>query len=151
MTWAIVFWVVILPRWQKAQPLARKYAAPPTRTAYTNEVAFWQGVGAIRLPSELGGLSASWPLARLLAYDDRVGLEPTLRLMSFIPSLSLEWAALERIETVGQRGVRLRIKDPATALLVFALTNRDGLLDIAEQRGVTVDRSRRRHPWWSVG
>jgi hypothetical protein len=71
--------------------------------------------------------------------------------MSFIPSLSLEWAALERIETVGQRGVRLRIKDPATALLVFALTNRDGLLDIAEQRGVRVDRSRRRHPWWSVG
>jgi len=135
LTWAIVFWVVILPRWQKAQPLAGKYAAPPTRTAY-NKVAFWQGVGAIRLPSELGGLSARWPLARLLAYDDRVGLEPTLRLMSFIPSLSLGWAALERIETVGQRGVRLQIKDPAAALLVFALTNRDGLLDIAENVGL---------------
>src|SRR6266852_8992439 len=52
LTWAIVFWVVILPRWQKAQPLARKYAAPPTRTADINEVAFWQRVGAIRLPSE---------------------------------------------------------------------------------------------------
>lgn len=151
MTWAVVAWVVILPRWQKAQPLARKYAALPARAADLNAAALWQGVGAIRLPSQLGGLSASWPLVRLLAYDDRVRLEPTLKWMGFIPSLTLEWAALERIETVGQRGIRLRIKDPATALLVFALTNRDGLLDIAVQRGIAVDRSRRRHPWFSVG
>lgn len=84
----------------------------------------------------LGGLSAGWPFARLLAYDDGVRLEPTLKWMSFIPSLSLEWAAFERIETVGRRGIRVRIKDPATALLFFALADRDRLLDLAEQRGV---------------
>ena len=151
MTWVVIAWVVILPRWQKAQPLARKFAALPTRAAHITAPPLWQGVAAIRLPSELGGLNASWPLARLLAYDDGVRLEPTLKWMSFIPTLSLEWPTLERLESVGPRGIRLRIKDPAAALLVFALTNRDGLLSIAEQRGAAVDRSHRRHPWFSVG
>ena len=151
MTWVVIAWVVILPRWQNALPLARKFASLPTRPPDFTAAPLWQGVGAIRLPSELGGLNASWPLARLLAYDDGVRLEPTLKWMSFLPSLSVEWAALERIESVGRRGIRLRIKDPAAALLIFALTNRDGLLDIAEQRGAAVDRSHRRHPWFSVG
>ena len=151
MTWVIVFWVVILPRWQKAQPLARKYEAWPARSAEVEAAPLWQAVGGIRLPSGLGGFNAGRPFARLLAYDDGVRLEPTLKWMSFIPSLRLEWAALERIETVGRRGIRVRIKDPAAALLLFALTDRDGLLDIAEQRGVAVDRSRRRNPWFVVG
>jgi hypothetical protein len=44
MTWAVVAWMVILPRWQKAQPLARKFATLPTRTADVNAAALWQGV-----------------------------------------------------------------------------------------------------------
>jgi len=151
MTWVVLFWVVILPRWLRAQPLARKYEARPDRSADVAAAPLWQAVGGIRLPSGLGGLNAGRPFARLLAYDYGVRLEPTLKWMSVIPSLSLEWAALERIEAVGRRGIRVRIKDPATALLFFALADRDRLLDIAEQRGVAVDRSRRRNPWFVVG
>jgi hypothetical protein len=151
MTWVVLFWVVILPRWLRAQPLARKYEARPARSADVAAAPLWQAVGGIRLPSGLGGLNAGRPFARLLAYDDGVRLEPTLKWMSVIPSLSLEWAALERIEAVGRRGIRVRIKDPATALLFFALADRDRLLDIVEQRGVAVDRSRRRNPWFVVG
>jgi len=151
MAWVVVGWVVILPGWQKASPLARKYEARPPRSADLHVVPLWVSVVGIRLPSGLAGLNVSRPFARLLAYDDGVRLEPTLKWMGFIPSLSIGWPALERIETVGRRGIRVRIKDPVTALLVFALTDRDGLLDIAERSGVAVDRSRRRNPWFVVG
>jgi hypothetical protein len=151
MTWVILAWVVILPRWQRARPLARRFARASAGPADAEATALWQGIGAIRFPVELGGLNASWPLARVVASANGVHLGPTATWMRFIPSLSLEWADLERIEAVGHRGVRLRIKEPNTAVLVFALGNRSGLMDLAEQHGVAVDRSRRRHPWLNVG
>jgi hypothetical protein len=52
---------------------------------------------------------------------------------------------------VGRRGLRVRIKDPATAIMFYALTDRDRLLDVAEQHRVVVDRSHRRSPWFVVG
>lgn len=149
--WVVVGWVVILPRWQKASPLARKYEARPARSADLCVAPLWESVVGIRLPSGLAGLNMGRPFARLLAYDNAVRLEPTLRWMGFIPSLSIEWPAVERIETVGRRGLRIRIKDPATAIMFYALTDRDRLLDAAEQRGVAVDRSRPRNPWFVVG
>lgn len=149
--WVVFGWVVILPGWQKSSPLARKYEARPARSADLHVAPLWQSVVGIRLPSGLAGLNMGRPFARLLAYDDGVRLEPTLKWMGFIPSLSIEWPALERIETVGRQGIRVRLKNPATAILFYALTDRDRLLDVAEQHGVVVDRSRRRNPWFVVG
>lgn len=151
MAWVVVGWVVILPRWQKASPLAMKYEARPARSADLSAAPLWESVVGIRLPSGSAGLNIGRPFARLLAYDDGVRLEPTLKWMGFIPSLSIGWPALEQIETVGRRGLRIRIKDPATAIMFYALTDRDKLLDAAEQHGVAVDRSRRRNPWFVVG
>ena len=151
MAWVVVGWVVILPGWQRASPLARKYEARPARSADLSVAPVWQSVVGIRLPSGLAGLNMRRPFARLLAYDDALRLEPTLKWMGFIPSLSIEWPSLERIETVGRRGIRVRIKDPATAIMFYALTDRDRLLDVADQQGVVVDRSRRRSPWFVVG
>ena len=149
MAWVVVGWLIILPRWQKAQPLAKKFASAPGGPVPAAEL--WEGTAAVRFPSGLGGLNASTPLVRLIADANGVHLGPTLKWMSFIPSLSLPWAALERIEAVGNKGVRLRIKDPTAAVLVLRLHDRDGLLNVGEQQGVAVDRSHRPYPWFTVG
>ena len=148
LAWALLVWLVLLPSWQKGQPFAQKFKprVDPSRPSS----ALWTSVGGVRLPLDLGGLSASWPLARFSVDVSGISVTSSTGL-PFIPPLHFAWTDVSRIEAVSHRAFRVRLKSPDAAILAFAVNDRDRVLDVADANGVEVERRPQPSNWWSPG
>jgi hypothetical protein len=148
IAWALLVWLVFLPSWQKRQPLAQTFK--PQVDQITIPPALWTSVGGVRLPMDLGGLNASWPLARFTVDTSGIGISSSLGL-PIVPSLRFAWTDLSRIEAVSHRAFRIRLKSARASILAFAVSNRDRVLDAAQASGVEVERTPQPSNWWSPG
>jgi len=148
LAWALLVWLVFLPSWQNWQPLAQKFK--PRVDLSDLPLALWTSVGGVRLPLDLGGLNASWPLARFSVDVTGISVSSSTGL-PFVPPLHFAWTDVSRIEAVSRRAFRIRLKSLVAAILAFALNNRDRVLDVADPNGVEVERSPQPSNWWSPG
>jgi hypothetical protein len=109
LAWALLVWLVLLPSWQNGQPLAQKFK--PRVDPSHSPLALWASVGGVRLPLDLGGLVASWPLARFSVDVNGISVTSSTGL-PFVPPLYFAWTDLSRIEAVSHRAFRIRLKSP---------------------------------------
>jgi hypothetical protein len=117
-------------------------------------------LGAMRCPSRSGwNVFVSWPLAKLTITKEGVVVGASLPILRrFIPSRTMGWQEIEKIERV-KAGVRILAKgmerDPVIFLLrpflLLSLRPRDEeVLQLLEDRGVPVDRSLHPTHWFGA-
>ena len=138
---AIGGWTLFL-RYQRQHPIARQLA--PSAPAGSDEPVLWRSRGGIRLPLQLGGLSATWPLVSYSATPRGLHVRGTV-----VPSLDIPWNKMRRCEAVSSQAIRILVTEPNIGLMAVALQQRDAFLDLAEHNQVPVERKPQPAHWWS--
>lgn len=143
---AAVGWLVIYPYSQRQGPL-RRFAAEMSPGPFR-----WQSLAGLRYPlANLGTMTATPPLARVICEEAGIRVQPAVRLLRFlIPSLMFEWQDVAIAEAVGSSSVRLRFRSVDAPILLRSLTDRSSFLDELDAHQVKVDRQAQQSSWWST-